>query len=313
MKTKLLFLAFLLFFGWLVGREWWWRDQGPSIPPIILVIEEGESVSRVADRLEDEEIIGSPFLFKVYTKLTGRTGAIQVGEFELSEGMNASSVLRVITNAQANEITLTFVEGWTLAQMGMYLEEQNVVSNAEWMSAATHDLEGYLFPDTYRFLKGVTVEEIVARMRRETDEKITSDMMLEMERQGRSLHDTLTMASIIEREVRHDEDRALVSDVFWKRLAIGMPLQADSTVNYITGKKTPSISYEDREVNSPYNTYKYRGLPPGPIAAPGLASIEAAIYLRSNPYYFFLTDTEGTAHYAKTLEEHTINKARYLK
>ncbi|HBL39516.1 TPA: endolytic transglycosylase MltG [Candidatus Uhrbacteria bacterium] len=313
MKTKLLLLVLLLFFGWLVGREWWWRDHGPSVPPVIFVIDDGASVSDIADDLETRDIIGSSFLFKVYVKLTARARKLQAGEFELSEGMNASSVLSVITNAQANEISLTFVEGWTIAQMSAYLAEEGVVSSSDWMTSATHDLEGYLFPDTYRFLKGVTAQEIVSRMREEMEEKINAEMRAEMERQGKSLHDVLTMASIIEREVRHDEDRELVSDVFWKRLAIGMPLQADSTVNYITRKKTPSISFDDREINSPYNTYKYRGLPPGPISAPGLASIQAAIFPRSNPYYFFLTDEEGNAHYARTLDEHNVNKARELK
>ncbi len=313
MKIKLFLLILVLFSGWLVGREWWWRDHGSSVPPLVVEIEEGASLTDAAELLKNHDVIGNSFLFKIYAKLTGRDGKIQAGRFHLSEGMNASSVLAVITDAQANEISLTFVEGWTIAQMGSYLMEEGVVSSSEWMTTATHDLEGYLFPDTYRFLKGVTAEEIVLRLREEMEGNITPQMRAEMERQGKSLHDILTMASIIEREVRHDEDRELVSDVFWKRLAIGMPLQADSTVNYITGKKTPSISFDDRETNSPYNTYKYRGLPPGPISAPSLASIQAAIFPRSNPYYFFLTNEAGDVHYAKTLDEHNVNKARELK
>jgi len=313
MKRKLFLLLLVLFFGWLIGREWWWRDHGPSVPPIAFVIEGGESVASVADHLKDEDVIGSPTLFKAYTKLTGRSRRIQVGTFELSEGMNASSVLAVITDAQANEVTLTFVEGWTLDQMGTYLEERAVVTKAEWSAVATPDLEGYLFPDTYRFLKGVRAEEIVKRLRDEMNTKITSEMRDEMERQGRSLHEVLTMASIIEREVHDDEARGMVSDIFWKRIAIGMALQADSTVNFITKKKDPSISFADRDIDSPYNTYQYRGLPPGPISAPSLSAIKTTLYPTSNPYYYFLTDAEGKIYYAKTLDEHNVNKANHLR
>jgi UPF0755 protein len=311
MKKKIIFLLIVLFLCWLVGREWWWKSSGPSVPFVTVVIEEGSSVAQIADKLKEEKIIGSPYLFKAYTKLTGQSGVLQAGEFNLSRGMSASDVLEIITDARANEISLTFIEGWTLTQIGDYLESQGVVSKSEWSAAASHDLEGYLFPDTYRFLKGVTAEEIVSRMRAEMDEKINAEMRAELERNGTSVHEMLTMASIIEKEVSSAEDRKKISDIFWKRLAIGMALQADSTVNYITGKNTPAISYEDRDVDSPYNTYKYRGLPPGPISNPGASAIEAAVYPSSNPYYFFLTDEGGNVWYAKTLEEHNANKARY--
>jgi len=313
MKKKIILLIIVLLFGWLIGREWWWKGADVIESTVMIAIEEGSSVSSISDQLKDEDIIGSPYLFKVYTKLTGQSGVLQAGEFELYRGMSASDVLEVITNAQANEVSVTFVEGWTLEEMGEYLESQDVTSREEWNSVATHDLEGYLFPDTYRFLKGVSVEDIVSRMREEMDEKISSDMRVELDRNDISIHEILTMASIIEREVRSDDDRKMVSDIFWKRISIGMGLQADSTVNYVTGKDTPSISYEDRDIDSPYNTYKYRGLPPGPISSPSLSSIEAAVYPNSNPYYFFLTDPEGKVYYAKTLEEHGVNRVKYLR
>lgn len=313
MKKKIILLIIVLLFGWLIGREFWWKDVSVAESPVMITIEEGSSVSSISNQLKDEDIIGSPYLFKVYTKLTGQSGVLQAGEFELYRGMSASDVLEVITNAQANEVSVTFVEGWTLEEMGEHLESQGVVSKLDWETVATHDLEGYLFPDTYRFLKGVSVEDIVLKMREEMDENITREMRSELDRNDISVHEMLTMASIIEREVRGDEDRGMVSDIFWKRIAIGMGLQADSTVNYVTGKDTPSISYEDRDIDSPYNTYQYRGLPPGPISNPSLSSIEAAIYPTSNPYYFFLTDPEGGVHYAKTLEEHGVNRVKYLR
>lgn len=313
MKRKILLFLLVLLFAWLIGREWWWKTPSDAVSSVTVVIEEGASVTSVADQLKDQKIIGSPYFFKVYTKLTGRVAKIQVGAFELNPGSSDADVLNIITQPQVNEITLTFVEGWTLDQMGDYLVSKGVVTKAEWNAAATPDLEGYLFPDTYRFSKGVSAKEIVDRLRAEMNQVLTVAWRLEIDRQGKSVHDIITMASIIEREVRHPEDRANVSDIFWKRLDIGMPLQADSTVNYITGKKTPSISFADRDIDSPYNTYQNRGLPPGPIAAPARSAIEAAIYPASNPYYYFLTDAPGNVHYGRTLDEHNMNKAKYLK
>ncbi|MDA1038366.1 MAG: endolytic transglycosylase MltG [bacterium] len=313
MKKLLLIILLIFFTGWYVGNQWWWRSPSSGAEAVQFVIAEGSGVSIVADQLKKEKIIRSPILLKVYAKFTGQEDRVQVGDFELFKKMSAQSVLSIITNATASEVQVTLLEGWTLDDMGNYLDGLGVVSRAEWSKVATHDLEGYLFPDTYRFLKEVTAEEIVKRMREEMEEKITSAMRAEMDRRGINMHEVLTMASIIEREVRGDKDRRMVSDLFWRRLDIGMALQADSTVNYVTGGKNPSISFVDRDIDSPYNTYKYRGFPPGPISNPSLSSIEAAIYPESNDYFFFLTDPEGKVYYGRTLGEHSTNRALYLR
>lgn len=313
MKGKLFFLLFIFFLAYLVGREWWWRGPDLSAAEHTVVIASGISVEAIADQLKEADIIGSPFLFKMYTALAGKSTKLQAGEFSLQEGTSISRVVAILGDAKANEITLTFPEGWTIKDMGVYMEEQGVVTRAAWEMAARQDLEGYLFPDTYRFLKGVSAEEVVAKMRETFTKKAIEGLLDRSEEQGLSLHEALTLASIVEAEVRSFEDRKLVADIFLRRLDIGMPLQADSTVNYVTGKDTPSISYADRDIDSPYNTYKYRGLPPGPIGNPGAEAIRALLEHASNPYFFFLTDAEGKVYYAKTLEEHNVNKARYLK
>jgi len=129
----------------------------------------------------------------------------------------------------------------------------------------------------------------------------------------KSLFDIIRMASVIEREVQNPDDMAIVSDLFWRRLAIGMPLQADSTVNYVIGGDKPSITFEQTKINSPYNTYLHQGLPLGPISNPGAQAITAAANPKPNDYLFFLTDKEGNVHYGKTLEEHNANKRKYLR
>jgi UPF0755 protein len=143
--------------------------------------------------------------------------------------------------------------------------------------------------------------------------KTSGDFFAEATASGRSFYDIVTMASIIEKEVRGEEDRQKVADIFWRRLGIGMALQADSTVNYATRKNLPSVTAKDLEVDSRYNTYKYPGLPPGPIANPGMTALIAAIRPLKNTDWFFLTDKDGNVHYAKTFDEHIRNKQKYLR
>jgi UPF0755 protein len=235
----------------------------------------------------------------------------------------------------APEVSITIPEGFTLQQIGERVRAALPhITPEEWETAVGPaspvllnsyflnqtkppevDLEGYLFPDTYRFFADASAEDVVLKMVVTMEGKL-SDVFAEtgMEFTGDlSVHEILTLASIIEREVMTDEDRALVADIFLHRLEIGMALQADSTVNYVTGKKTPSITDEDRQIDSPWNTYLYPGLPPGPIANPGRASIEAVVNPQPNEYWYFLTDDEGTVHYARTNDEHNSNRAMYLK
>lgn len=175
-------------------------------------------------------------------------------------------------------------------------------------------LEGYLAPDTYRIFANATVHDVVLKLLRERDAQFTSELMTAVRASGHSIHDVLTLASVVEREVRGDVDRAMVADIFWRRVDAGMPLQADSTVHYAVGKKGDLFTtVKDRESDNAWNTYKYPGLPPGPIATPSLSSIIAAIHPQKNNYWFFLTTPEGEVKYAKTLDEHNRNVQKYLR
>ncbi len=235
--------------------------------------------------------------------------------------------------AVAVEVTITIPEGFTLQHIGELVEAKLGISSDDWQAETgvdspfegtrpllnskpdSVDLEGYLFPDTYRFFPDASAHDVVEKLLQTMAQKVSSIAPVFNETDDgtypQDLHEVLTLASIIEREVRTDADRSIVAGIFRNRLAIGMALQADSTVNYVTGKKTPGVSVEDLQIDSPYNTYKYPGLPPGPIANPGLASIIAAANPATTDYYYFLTTSEGKVVYAKTHEEHVANKARY--
>lgn len=239
------------------------------------------------------------------------------------------------------EVKITVIEGWTLFDIAEMLEAKGLATEKEFFDfvgvpadtsrpgyeksdlmktypyleeiPAGVSLEGYLFPDTYRVFADEGVESIVGRLIANFDRKFDADMRAEVEAQNKTMYEIVTMASIVEKEVRTDPDRPKVADVLWGRLRVGMGLQVDSSVNYVTGKNDPGVTRKDSRVDSPYNTYRYRGLPLGPISNPGLKSLQASIYPTETPYTYFLTDLEGNVHYARTHDEHVANKFKYLK
>lgn len=185
---------------------------------------------------------------------------------------------------------------------------------------APSGLEGYLFPDTYRVYKNASAEDIIIKMLKNFERKISPELQLEIARQKKSVFEIITMASMIEKEVVSDEDRILVSGILWKRLELGIGLNVDATIVFakIQNSKLKvnnfdKISIEDTKIESPYNTYKYRGLPFGPISNPGLSAIMAAIYPKKSDYLYYLSKPDGTTVFSRTLEEHNIAKAKYLK
>lgn len=309
------------------------------------VVSQGESAESIIRRLKDEGVIRSRLLFTLALKRSGLATRLQPGTYDLR---GAASYRELAENLASGgiaeeESVLLVIEGWDLRDIRTELARIEHPAAGNFFAVAgeppsparpsgraaapdaasglalladkpaTLSLEGYLFPDTYRIFKDATAEEIVHGMLVNLEQRLTPELRAAIAASGRSTFEIITLASIIEREVRGDRDRRLVSDLFWRRLAIGMALQADSTVNYVTGGGRASVTFKDIEVDSRYNTYKYRGLPLGPICNPGLSAIEAAVAPEPNDFWFFLTDPEGNVHYANTLEEHNRNRAKYLR
>ena len=239
------------------------------------------------------------------------------------------------------EKTMRIIEGWDVFDIANYLDAQGIAKREEFLAFVGSPvqkgkfgyrnsglmakypflkeipdgvgLEGYLFPDTYRVYEQATIEDVVDRMLANFNLKFTEEMRATMKAQNKKMFEIITMASIIEIEVHGKRDRALVSDILWSRLKVGMALQVDSSVNYVTRKSDPAVTIKDTRVDSPFNTYRYRGLPLGPIANPGKESLNAALNPESNPYMYFLTTKDGDVKYGKTLEEHNQNKFQFLK
>ena len=265
---------------------------------------------------------------------------------------NPAPVIRPV-----EELTIRLIEGWTIADMGEYLEKQNIATKKEFTKALaetnrsdysflnsvpkTSDLEGFLFPDTYRVLKGVTAGEVVAKLLQTFGKKTLNEVngnygiqtipgyenLKISSSKGLTMHEVVTLASILEKETGIDltnkgadqrerllTERRTIAGIFLNRLSINQALESDATINYITGKNKAAPSGQDLQVNSPYNTYKYPGLPPGPICNPSLMSIQAVLNPFKTDYYFFLhKQPSGEVVYSKTFEEHVNNKFKYLK
>lgn len=319
-------LAAGLVYGIYVGRLLTTPASAKS-DVVTFTVTSGEPLKDVSARLAQQGLIKNDYWFRTYISFRGWDTKFLAGQHQLKKDMSILDVARNLTSSTnvSLEKTITIIEGWNDREIGQYLQDHGVgtkkdflreVAKTGWQTKYVFlddkplgvDLEGYLFPDTYRIYGDASVDDVIKKMLDNFDSKLTPQMRTDIKKRGLTVHDVLTVASIVEEEVRGDGDRKKVADIFYKRLKAGIPLQADSTVNYVTGKSAASVSAKDLQVKSLYNTYQNRGLPPGPISNPGLSSIMAAIYPESNPYYYFLTTPDGRVLYAKTLEEHNKNK-----
>lgn len=290
-------------------------------------VNQGDSVEDVAQGLAQAGLIKNAWIFRLVWGLEGG-GMIQTGTYTTKSAASMHALYRVFSSSpDRTEIPITIIEGWTSKQIAGYLSERMVhvdgflqATRRDWKRdypflsgvPSENGLEGYLFPDTYRVYEDSDSESVIRKMLNNFNERFSEDMRRDARNQGYTIHQIVTLASIIEREVKGKQEKMMVSDIFRRRLLIGMPLQADSTINYITGKKDPQAIGSDLQIVSAYNTYTYKGLPPGPIGNPGLESMNAALHPIPNRYLYFLTDSAGNAHFSETYEEHKNNKATYL-
>lgn len=305
--------------------------------PAIINIPKGASVGEIANQLKNADLIRSKVGFETLTWLMRASSKLQAGEYKFDSNMSLADIVRVLTQGLGalKEKQFTTIEGWTTKEMGSYLEEREIVSKQDFLAVvggpikdtkskikdftflsdkpAEVGLEGYLFPDTYRVLKNADAEQVVIKMLENFDTKLTQKMRDDIKAQGATIFDIVRMASIVEAEAPKGEDRPIIAGILWKRLDAGMALQIDSSLNYFTGGHNAALRNSELKIDSPYNTYKYRGLPPTPIGNPGLSALNAAIYPTHTAYWYFMSGKDGTTHFAKTLDEHNENIAKYFK
>jgi UPF0755 protein len=287
----------------------WRRMPEPNAPVIRIEVPDGAGADDVASLLVERKLLSSTLGYQLYARLNEVARHPRAGTYDLPFGMNYRAIARMLAaGPEREEATVRVLEGWTIADIREELGKQGASSTpGDFLDDSGTSYEGYLFPDTYRVWKDQLPQSLITKQLDEFASK-TEGFEAEATKQGRSLRDVVILASIVEKEARHDEDRPIVAGIFLNRLKIGMRLQSDATLNYIISSGRSRLTSEDLKNPSPYNSYVHDGLPPGPISNPGLASLNAALHPAKTDYYFFLTDDAGKTYYARTLEEHIQNR-----
>lgn len=278
-----------------------------------IAVPEGATLSDIALRLKQARIIRSPFWFRSAVILFRDEKAAVAGDYYFRKPTNVLTVAWRIAygDHKTAPVRVTFPEGTSIREMALLLDERLPDFDTERFLNTASGREGRLFPDTYFFLPNTSEEEVVEIMEANFVNKL-GKIADKVRSFGRPLEEIVTMASILEEEARTDDTRRIISGILWRRLEIGMPLQVDAAFLYVNGKTTYELTEDDLRIDSPYNTYKYPGLPKGPITNPGLSSLEAAVDPISTPYLYYLSDRSGNMYYGKTFEEHVKNKMVYM-
>lgn len=276
-------------------------------------IKRGESISDIADKLYEKKLIYSKNLFKASTLILSFNSGVLAGDYRIVQKENVIALAyRMVTGDQKQKkIRITIPEGTNVADMAFIFMKNLTDFNAPLFVSLAKQYEGYLYPDTYDFLSNTKPEEIVRVMKNNFDKKIKT-IEDGIEKFNKPLEDIIIMSSIVEKEASKEEDRRMISGVLWKRIEVGIPLQTDPVFYYITGK-LGNVTYDDLKVDSPYNVYKYRGLPIGPISNPSIETIKDVINPISSKNLYYLTGNDGVTRYAETYEKHLSNKDTYLK
>lgn len=288
----------------------------------------GQTVAEIARGLEQAKIVADADVFGRYARKLKQDTSIKPGEYTLDSSMTPKQILAILVSGDREEAWITIPEGWRLDQIADYLEAQGLAKADDFIAAAVvgsykkdypflsqlnnaTSLEGYLFPDTYKVFADTTSDDIIRRMLDNFRSKVSSDIMDQANKKGLTLHEFITLTSIVEKESAHSEDIRKISSVYWNRLRDGMHFQSDATITYITKRPDPRPTYDETKIDHPYNTYIHAGLPPGPVGNPGMSAILATLDPETTPYFFFVSKG-NRAYFAETYEGHLDNIAKYL-
>ncbi len=290
-----------------------------SLPPkdfpinTTINVSKNSGLSNISDLLYEKHLIKSPFVFKIEAVLFGGYKRIIAGDYIFKEASNSINIARRLIKGEhgLSRIKITIPEGLTANDIAKILAKNiNKFDTKSFLNLASLE-EGYLFPDTYFFYENVEYKEVFDTLKKAFKTKIDS-LSNEIKLSNRKTEDIVIMASIVEKEATSTEDRRKIAGILWKRIDDNFPLQVDPPLAYITSNKDGFISIADTKIDSPYNTYKYKGLPKGPISNPGLDALKATVNPISTKYYYYLSDKKGNIHYAVTYDGHLINKEKYI-
>jgi UPF0755 protein len=332
-KFSIFFLAVIIFIGsFFYFYNKVYLSVGRAVEKKTVLVELGDNALVVGEKLDKAGVISGKYYLAFYLWRTGHLHALTAGVYDFTPELKIPEIARIITGGEvaSTRVPITFPEGWTAKQVAARLDVNGFSGNDFLLLVnapptelkdkypflkeipAGKSLEGYLFPDTYYFAKDASVQDILDKMLKNFDAKISPELLSEIDAQKKSLYEILTMASIVEGEVQNDADRKIVAGLFWNRIAIGMTLGSDATLEYVLGTNDKQHSIAQTKIDSPYNTYVYKGLPPGPVSNPSLAAILATINPAKTDFVYFLSDPKtGKTIFSKTFEEHVANKSKY--
>lgn len=319
MKQKFTVLLGIILTGLLIFWLWWSQAIKPPVPDdktsVLFSIESGENIRSIADKLQKQNLIRSPVAFFLLARFGSVADKIQAGEFRLSRNADMYKIADSLTHGTV-DVQITIPEGYRNEEIALKLAQSLSIPENEFLKAAE---EGFMFPDTYLIPKEASASQVSKIFLDNFNKKVTEKEISLIKQKNLTLDEMINIASIVEREAKFDEDRPLVASVILNRLNIRMKLDIDATIQYALGyipaekswwKK--EITLEDLEIDSPYNTYKNPGLPPTPIANPGLKAILAVLEAPKTDYLYYIADKTGKSHFAKDFDEHARNIAKYL-
>ena len=290
----------------------------------VFFVHDGSTLNEVTGELESKRIITSKRLFLFWARLMGYSRTIKAGEYRLSSAMPPLKILEILNRGVVVTHPVTIPEGFTLKQIGELLEEKDLVSNEEFLAItgdpdvakrygiSAQSLEGYLYPDTYQFDRGLSAMSIVDVMVKHFWE-VTGPLREKIEQSGMTIEEVITLASIVEKETGRAEERPIIASVFLNRLKKRMRLETDPTVIYGIKDFSGNLKKKHLTQRTPYNTYVIPGLPPGPIANPGKEAIEAVLFPAKTDYLYFVSKNDGSHHFSKTLTDHNKAVQKYQK
>ena len=309
---------------------------GPPIEDsaeVVLTIPLGSTTEQIADQLREAGVIRSTLAFRMRARQSGLDGSFQAGQHVLRRNMSVDEAIQALQKAEVRDRVLTLIEGWRREEIAAYLQTQSVLNAGEFLALtasarferdflgdlpAGASLEGYLFPDTYRIENETTTSEFVEGLLDQFSRKTGGVVGDGFRANGLGIYQAVTLAAIVEREAQVAAERPVIASVFYNRIRISMPLQADPTIQYALGYQDSegrwwkrALTYDDLKVASPYNTYANAGLPLGPICSPGLASLQAVSAPATTDYYYFVAVGDGSHVFSRTLQEHNANVRKY--
>lgn len=302
-KTLFILLCVLLTTSIAVAKE----------QTVLVTIQKGDGMRVIASKLYEKELINSRSLFVLYALITGRAHLFKPGVYSISPPQSFSKLIKILISGDHQEVAVVIPDGLTIREIDKLLSDKGIINPQALIAfgkQSRQKLEGFLFPDTYRFFIGSSVGDVVKKFSDNFNQK--AQPLLSS--YGPNFYERLILASLLEKEIPDIEERKIAAGIILKRLVAKWPLQIDAAICYIKAGECHPLTLLDLKIDSPYNTYVYKGLPPTPIANPGLSAIEAALNPKQSSFWFYLSDPKtGKTIFSRTLDEHNQNKARYLR